>query len=826
MPELQALRTEQPPVVDGRLDDEAWKSVPATRAFIQKFPKERGLPSEPTSLQVLYDNDALYIAIDCTQREVPIVRRLTRRDRKVDADYVTVALDSRRDGTTAFEFTVSAAGVLVDGIRFNDTEFDDTWDENWDGRTAQTADGWSAELRIPLRILRFDRVPVQDWGMQVRRYTALRQETDEWAYIPRADAGEVSHYGRLRNLIALKPGRSLELRPFVVGRVQWFDISAPFREGATFGGSAGIDLKWHITQNMTLDATANPDFGQVEADQVVLNLTTYEVFYPEKRPFFLEGVDTFRTPLPLLYTRRIGRPPEVPILRSDLPFGEQTLADPTPATLYGAAKLIGNLGRRVTIGTLSALQAPNEVPVLLLNRDRNQRVASPLTLFNLLRMKVAVGSNAHIGLIATATNRFERPADYPIVPGSTGTPDLQLCPAGDLLAPGSACYHHGYVAGLDGRWRSPAGNYVLSGQAIVTGTVGGPPRTMLDGTVVQSGDVAPGGYLYFGKEGGEHWVGSIEAEFAGRTLDYNDLGYMRRQNLFRVSAQLEYRTLKPWRNTLETHTRLEFFDRENLSFLNLARGYQLNATWKLTNFWEFFVELHYRAAHFDDREVGDGTALEREGLVGFEVSVSSDKRRRVHGDLFVQNQVLFNGYNFALEGDITFRVLPQLDLQLLPQAVYTFGEPRYAGPGAQPGQYLFGRLLAKAVGGTLRATYTFTPRLTLQVYTQLLLGSKHYYDFSSLQSDPKGPRPAARLRDLQPTAVPVANPDFVEPVMNLSAVLRWEYLPGSTLYLVYTRSQAPLPSFLPGQEANLDLGAFRVGPASDALLIKFSYWFG
>ena len=184
------------------------------------------------------------------------------------------------------------------------------------------------------------------------------------------------------------------------------------------------------------------------------------------------------------------------------------------------------------------------------------------------------------------------------------------------------------------------------------------------------------------------------------------------------------------------------------------------------------------------------------------------------------------GFNFALEGDITFRILPQLDVQLLPQAVYTFGEPRYTGIVNAPGQYLFGRLLAKSVGATLRATYTFTPRLTLQVYTQLLLASKHYYDFSSIQSDPNGPRPVAHLSDLQPAEAPATNPDYVEPITNLSAVLRWEYLPGSILYLVYTRSHAPFPTFMRGEEATLDFGAFRTGVAYDAFLLKFTYWIG
>lgn len=826
-PVLPATRAPTAPALDGVLDEPAWQAAPVSEAFTQKFPAPGQPPTEPTAVRVLYDDEALYVGIECSQAQAAVTRRLTRRDRRIETDSVTVAFDSRRDGTTAFEFTVTAAGVLLDGIRFNDTESDDTWDENWDARTRITERGWSAELRIPLRVLRFDRLPVQDWGLQVRRYVSQRQETDEWVYIPRTEAGEVSRYGRLTGLVGLRPGGWLELRPFIVGRLGFYDLTDdPRKRSAELSASAGLDFKLHLTQNLTLDGTINPDFGQVEADQVVLNLTSYEVFYPEKRPFFLEGIDTFASPLQLLYTRRIGRPPEPPVLREDAPYRESALADPRPSTLYGAAKLMGSLGRRLTVGTLSAVAAPNEVPIQSGAGRRMLRVADPLTVSNVARLKLRVGDNAHVGLAATAVNRFENTAAY--VPVAAAQ---QLCPSGDVLAMGSRCTHDAYVVGIDGRWRSPSGTYVANGQAILSAIVGGPPRTLADGTVIESGDVAPGGFLYVAKEGGEHWVGNLTTEFAARKLDFNDLGYMRRQNWFRMSANLEYRTLKPWRGTLETHTRFEFFHRNNLDGLTLARGYQLNASARLRSFWELFIELHYREAYFDDREVGDGTALQRAGLFGLEIALTSDRRRRVYGELFTQTQLLSNGFNFTMEGDVTFRLLPQLDLQLLPQAVYTFGEPRYVAPGAAPLESLFGRLEAKSLGATLRATLTFTPRLTLQMYSQLLVASKHYYDFQVYQPEPLAmqplpPHPVVRLGDLRPTAAPTENPDFAEPVLNLSAVLRWEYLPGSVLFLVYTRAQAPELTFRRDESATLDLGAFRNGPASDAFLLKFTYWYG
>jgi Domain of unknown function (DUF5916) len=824
-PHARAVRVTRAPKLDGKLDDDAWRAAPPAAAFTQKFPNEGAPPTEHTVVRIVYDQDALYIGVDCPQRTAPVVARLTRRDRPIEADSITVALDSRRGGTAAFEFSVNAAGVLSDALRWNDTDSSPDWDENWDARVARTPDGWSAELRIPLRILRFDaKLPVQSWGLQVRRHISARQELDEWAFIPRSEAGEVSRYGKLDDLRALKPPSPFELRPFALGLVRRRDAaSGTLASGWDATGSAGLDLKWHLTQNLTLDATFNPDFGQVEADQVVLNLTTYEIFFPEKRPFFLEGIDVFATPLPLVYTRRIGLAPDAPAIRDAAPYGEQLVDVPSPSTIYGAAKLVGALGDKLTLGLLSALTARNTVDVQLAG-TRGPRLAQPLTLVNVLRLRWAAGANTDIGLLATTTNRFESAGLYPLAPN--GTPAYALCPDASLVVPGARCFHDAYVGAVDARWRSRSGAYVLNAQALVSAVANGPPRQFLDGTWIRSGDLGWGGIAEFAKQGGRHWLFDVTYDVASRTLDYNDVGFMARQNLHHLDATLEYRTTEPWGKTLESHWRAEFFDRETFGGLDIARGYQLNTDGKFTNFWGWFAELHYRERHFDDREVGDGTALEREGLFGVELALNSDPRRRVYFEFWTQTQARWNGLHFEGDGKLVVRALPQLDFELLPTGSYDFGEPRYAGVGANAGERLFGALTAGSVGATLRATYTFTPRLTLQVYAQLFLAYKHYDRFTVFAGGAQL-GPVVRLADLQPTAqVPAVNPDLEEGVLNLNAVLRWEYRLGSVLYAVYARTQAPDLTLMTGEFARLDVGAIRRGPAADVLLLKLSYWWG
>jgi hypothetical protein len=844
-PHLVAARTTTPPVLDGRLDDAAWTQAPTTSAFTQKFPAEGSSPSEPTTMRVLYDDDSVYVGFDCVQTHSPVVEHLSRRDRLVEADRVEIDLGTRRDRKSAFQFTVNAGGVLTDAVLFNDTESSSDWDENWDARTARTPEGWSAEFRIPLRILRFSSAQLQSWDLQARRFVSERQEIDEWSFIPREAAGEVSHYGSLDGLRGLRARNPVEARPFVLGRVRRRDAaSTQLASGTDLGASAGVDLKWHPTHALTVDASFNPDFAQVEADQLVLNLTKYETYYPEKRPFFLEGIDTFATPRQLLYTRRIGRAAlQPPLVGSPgATVGEQLVDVPTPATIYGASKITGQLADRWTIGTLQAVTAENRVDVQLPDGTHQARLVDPLTSFDVVRVKRSLEGNGYLGAMFTGTTHAEPTERYPIGPpgGTIATPSSsnpatlvrsrlplgvpqQVCPDGSAVAPLGRCFDDAYVGAVDWKWRSSGGDWVTGGQATATALARGPSRVVPDGTVIKPGEIGPGLYTYLNKEGGQHWVGDVAFEYEGRKLDYTDLGFNQRANDYRWRFDAEWRDLKPWRAFLERHARFEYFGRTNLDGLWLGSGYQLNVSGQLENFWQFFSEIHWRPSLFDDREVGDGTALERAGLFGWELELQSNPAKPVSFSLETQTQLLANGFNFNGSGGVLFRALPQLDLEVLPTAIYTTGEPRFAEMGPIASEYVFGRLDAKSVGTTVRATYTFTPRLTLLAYGQLFLASGHYDQFSYFDS--AVPARVVHLTDLRPYFAPLStNPDFEEGVLNLNVVLRWEYTLGSTLFLVYTRSQVPAVTLGAGEAAGLSVASVSRAPAADIVLVKLTYF--
>ncbi|HEY4120509.1 MAG TPA: DUF5916 domain-containing protein [Byssovorax sp.] len=832
-------------VLDGKLDEPAWRAAPPDERFTQKMPDGGKPPVEKTTVRVLYDKEFLYVGVDCTQETAPVVARLTRRDHPIEADSVTVIFGTRGDGKSAFEFSVNAAGVLSDGIHFNDTDMNTDWDENWEAVTAITKRGWSAEFKIPLRILRFPSVAEQSWGFEVRRYVSHRQETDEWAFIPRDMGGEVSRYGHLDGLKGLSQKTSVELRPFVVatvrhldpqGRIPGTDYDFFTGRGFQFTPSAGLDLKWHVTQALTLDATFNPDFGQVEQDQVVLNLTTFETFYPEKRPFFLEGIDTFSLPLPLLYTRRIGLAPELPVLRSGAPFFEHQVDSTATVPIYMAAKLSGDLGGGWSTSELLALTAKESSEVNVNGAPAVDRLAQPITAFKLFRLKKDLGSDAYVGGVVMATNRLEPGGEpYPALPGTPDYPTTELCPDGNTAAPNQRCFHDSYVAGLDAKWRPGGGDWVGTAQVVNTLIENGPPRLQPDGVVISSGDLAPVAYVNVNKDGGKHLIGGVVYDFHGLKADYNDLGYMQRQNQHHVDANVEWRTLEPWASTNETHTWIEFFDRYNLAGLPLGRGIQLGSYIKYKNFWSSYGLLRASWTYDDDREVGDGTALERLANFGFEASVASDTRKIVHGSIWQQTLFNENGVLHQGQADVAVNVLPQWDVEAIPTWYFTWGEPRYAG--SQDEIYLFGKQRGENVAMTLRSTYTFTPRLTLQAYGQLFLAAVHYSDITSYPAmclDPTQPcldgdtasTHVVHLSDLRPfTGFVLNSPDYVEATFNANVVLRWEYKLGSTIYVVYSHGQDNTVSTVYSTNpAYLNFQLLKPRAADDAFAVKVSYF--
>jgi hypothetical protein len=412
----------------------------------------------------------------------------------------------------------------------------------------------------------------------------------------------------------------------------------------------------------------------VEADQVVLNLTTIETQLPERRPFFLEGADIFATPGELLYTRRIGRVPELP----RLPAGETAREGVGASAIPGALKLVGRLGDRPSVGALAAMSGPNTVPTEDANGQLQRRVADPLTTYEALRLRRSIGDRSYVGFMGTAVNRCEDRARNPAGPSGE-----RLCPGRPEPTSSAACWKDAYVASLDGRWQSPSGNYMAGSGGGTTILSRGPPRRMRDGTEIRPDEPSAGAGFFFGKYCGRRWLWNTSASVIGRTMDWNDLGFMSRQNAAAGSFDLTYRTREPWWVTRETSTKLELRHQRSLDGRVLADYHQVNSTWHLPSHHTVFFEAQLRRRWWEDREVGDGTALERAGLWGLEASVEGDPRRALSGRVFGVVQRRSNGFTTRIDGALTLRPAPWFDVDLLPELVHAQGEPRFISEEAQ-----------------------------------------------------------------------------------------------------------------------------------------------
>jgi hypothetical protein len=800
---LAPTHVDRAPHIDGVLDDEIWQTVRASDHFTQGFPHDGGAPGEHTTVRVAYDDNNLYVAIECTQKAPPVVR-LTRRDRDTDGDRVSIDLDTSHDKRSAFHFQVSAAGVMIDGLRFDDTELSTDWDEVWDAEVARTEKGWSAELRIPMRILRLHD-NVDTWGFQVRRWVGATGEQDLWAYSPRDAGGEVSRYGELGPFEGVAPRGSLALVPFALAR---FVTTRAGSDGSTVpsqygeGPSAalGVDATWQPAPTITLQGALMPDFGQVEADQLVINLTTTEHEYPEKRPFFLQGMDVFQTPIQLLYTRRIGRPAFDPVL----PDGVTPVGATGAAQVLGAAKLIATAGP-VDIGALSVATGAVDAAT-----DNGASVlAAPAASHHVVRVR-ASGDGVTFGALGTAQLQGDDPMRHPMVDGMT------LCPDGAQVAFGTRCSHDAIAGGVDGAWRSEDGTWTASGQLAGSQTRGGPTRMLLDGTQLSSGDAGIGGTLRLAKEGGT-LRGDIDYEGYSRKFEIDDLGYLERQDVHHLQANLEAYSPHPAGPMIDERTRVELYFRRNLDGLTLPSGYQWNVGGTTRGLWTVWAELHWRPHYFDDRELGDGRSLERSGRLGFELDAESDPRKPVvFGWSSAVRSTAF-GWELYASSALGIRPRTNVELSIAPESTISRGEPRFVD-GTDPLGPRFARLYVTSFGVTARATWALKRDLTLQAYVQALLASLEHRD--AMMADPTMKNIA--ISDLQPASFDPSIYDTREGALNATLLARWEYRPGSVAYLVYSHAQQPA-DYAIMEARGFEPVALTRGPASDAVLLKLSW---
>ncbi|MDI6766805.1 MAG: DUF5916 domain-containing protein [Bacteroidota bacterium] len=541
--EVHAVRTANPPKMDGFINEEVWNLANPAKDFIQRDPYE-GMPaSEQTEIRILYDDEALYFGCMFYDSEPDkIVARLTRRDNEIESDRGSIRIDSYHDNRTCYEFTFNAAGVKVDILQYDDgNNEDESWDPVWELQTRILENGWSAEVKIPFCILRyrFDSKNSDEniWGINFIRFISRKNESARWAFTPKSMHGFISRFGHLNGLKNLPEPRRFEILPFVTAKQSYEPATSIMEKKNKFSPvpNIGVDIKYGISSNFTLDATVNPDFGQVEADPAVLNLSTYETFYPEKRPFFIEGTQILRFTTfggrfgpGMFYSRRIGR--AISIGEIDVPENGRLEKYPQSTTILGAVKLTGKTSTGFSIGVLEAFTNEEKATVNDSVGQMSEQVLEPFGYYNVIRLKQDIMDNSNVGMILTSVLKDSR---YPT-----------------------------FTNGYDWNLKFNENAYSLSGFLALS------HRTK------QSGNKMTGsaGKIGFGKVAGEHWLWSLNTDFTSKKYNINDVGFFFRPNDFGGSGSITYKENVPADVVRYYDFGLSLHERWNFDRINISRN--------------------------------------------------------------------------------------------------------------------------------------------------------------------------------------------------------------------------------------------------------------
>lgn len=822
-PVIEATRTIGAIHLDGRLDEPSWAEARPVDSFTQLDPEEGRPVSEPTVARVLYDDQALYIGVRMDDSRPPTIR-LGRRDMDLqDSDWITVIIDSYHDHRTAFSFGINPAGVQRDAVKSmgsGGSESDDlSWNPVWEASVAIDADGWTAEYRIPFSQLRFRGAAEQIWGIQIERIIGRRKESAVLSFSPKSEPGGIPTYANLLGLRNVRPGHSLEVLPYVVAKSAHVDPGAnPFRGRDRTTGSAGLDLLYRLSSELTVNATFNPDFGQVEADPAVVNLSTYETFFDEKRPFFVEGGEIFdfgrnTSGGRLFYSRRIGRSPQLspPTSAADVP-------DIT--TILGAAKFSGKTASGWSLGVIEAVTAREDARIMTPTGTPADFTVEPLSNYLVARArKDGDRGRSSVGGMITAVNR-------------------QL--TSDPLE--AALRSSAYAGGADFRLESPSRAWALVGSAAYS-RVAGSPEAMI--AVQTSGNhffqrpdathlgvdrnaTSLTGYsvgAQITRQGGRHWRGNLALAATSPAFEVNDLGYQNRTDRRDIATSVTYQENQPgsFLRNYAVNGSVRYEHNFDWQPIQVRHSVQLN--YRTLGFWNGSASITHMGRAYSDRNTRGGPLIQRPEDWQARLNLGSDSRKPVFVSVTLNGlSDEYDGWNAGLDVATFIRTSPRWNIQIGPSFTKGLIPAQYVATIADPSatatygkRYLFAPLRQTTLAMETRFNFTFTPRLSLELYAQPFLSSGDYLDVGSLDA-PGG-------FTFTPYAGQAPNRDFNYRSLRGTGVLRWEYRPGSTLYLAWQQSMDDRAMGVGNFDFNRDTQAlFRARP-DNVFVLKASYWF-
>lgn len=842
------------PIIDGKLNEAIWETALWDNSFTQYEPYDGQASSQKTQFAIFYDDTYLYIGLKMWDTKADeIVKRMTRRD-QVEGDVIGVEIDSYHDLRTSFAFYTSAAGVKYDFIKSNDGDNQNSnWDPIWWVKTSSNKNGWEAEMKIPFTQLRFGNEEEQIWGLQLERIIYRSEEISLWQAKPKNESGWVHHFGELE-IKNIKPKKVFDLSPYAVGGFSSYEAEEgnPFADGKDFKYNVGIDGKLGITNNLTMDFTINPDFGQVEADPSEVNLTAFESFFQEKRPFFIEGKDIISFPVMfgdgdladenLFYSRRIGRRPH-----NSPELGDNEYAKiPDNTSILSAIKLTGKTKNGISIGILESV-TQKEMAEITDGTNTRYETVEPLTSYTVGRMQKDLNNgNTMIGGIITSTNRFlegESHLDYLHKSAYSGGIDFtHLWNNKQWMIQVSNMFSNvnGTSEAITLTQKSSARYFQRPDASHLTLDTN---KTALNGY---------GGKLVVGKMGGGNFKYALLASWKSPGLELNDVGFLRQADDVFTVLWGQFRTLKPFGIIQRFSINTNWW--HNMDFAGNYKniGGNFNFSNQFTNYWWLNLGINFNSKTISTNMLRGGSRFETPESMSLWYWTSTNSKN----SFYLTHQLSYNksahqhnnsiyanlGLNYKPSNTLSIAVYPsvnarQTKLQYVKNGIEFNGEDRY----------IFASIDQKVLNLSLRINYNITPELSLQYWGQPFIATGKYKEFkmitdgmaetytdrfavfaeNQIQYDETEEEYLIDENTDGQTDYSFSNPDFNYKEFLSNMVLRWEFNPGSALYFVWSQSR---DHFVSNGDLNFsqdlgDLFSYAEKKSHNVFMLKFSYRF-
>jgi hypothetical protein len=835
------LVTEKP-VIDGKLDDECWKHGNWAGNYHQWTPNEGAKPTYPTEHNIQYDDKNLYIAFRAYDPEPDKIHRYAGLRDDIVGDMVGVNFDSYRDYRTGFEFTVSAWGQKVDLVLFNPINWDFNWNAVWKTKVGIEDSAWVTEIEVPLSQLRYSNKDEQVWGMHTWRWIDRLQEESNWEIQTKTGPGMLYNYGEFIGIKGLKKSRRLELQPFILGDLKTMkeEQGNPYaKNGRAWSGNAGLDAKIGVSSNFTIDLTVNPDFGQVESDPSVMNLTAFETFYEEKRPFFLEGLTIFDYKFDdqnLFYSRRIGHYPS----RTVYPDDEHFVKSPDMTTILSAAKFSGTTSKGLSVGLIQSVTSNEFARITDQGGNETKQKVEPLTNYTVARIQKGYNAgNTVIGGMITSTNRF------------INNEDLEFL-SKDAITGGLDLLHH---------WKDKEffinakmiGSYVKGSQEAITALQESsaryyqrPGADYLNYDITRTSLSGLGGKIEIGKGAKGFWKYSTALSMLTPGLELNDLGYMRRSDEIEQSNKISYQIIR----SISIFKTLDVgFDQSsnwNFNGTYLGSSGEVSFSSMFKNQWSFRTQVEYHSKGIDTRILRGGFDMTMPSRLQLEGYLRSDPSKKfiAHIESGYESRGNNSAAMWVIQPGISVRPISVLKIGINATYEDNHDELQYVATRntwLNGKRYILGTIDQKTLGLTFRVDLNLTPEFSVQYYGSPFVSKGSYSELKRV-ADPDAKNYGDRFEiyqnpvlnngiyfltdydDVLPVITSVGNPDFNFHEFRSNLVAKWEYRLGSFIYLVWSSNRTGSNG-----SSNASFGdSYRylrdVFP-NNIFLVKLNYWF-